>query len=138
MIAMLSKGSKVKSMITGSCPKCQNESMYVNQNPYSLSDTMKMHEKCRHCGLKYKMEPNFFFGAMYVSYGLSVLEGVAVFTISKLGFKMDLGACFIAISIVLILSMPIITRLSRNIYINMFVNYDRNAASEYARIHNHA
>jgi hypothetical protein len=32
-----------------------------------------------------------------------------------------------AIFISLILLMPVITRLSRNIYINIFVNYDKNA-----------
>jgi hypothetical protein len=56
--------------------------MYVNPNAYAVSDTMKMHEHCGHCGLRYKMEPNFFFGAMYVSYALAVAICVAVFVIA--------------------------------------------------------
>ncbi|WP_223845548.1 DUF983 domain-containing protein [Flavobacterium selenitireducens] len=111
-------------MITGSCPKCHEENMYVNPNPYNIIETMKMHERCQNCGFKYKVEPNFFFGAMYVSYALSVLVGVITFGIVKVGFGLDLVQSFAAIFIILIALMPLITRLSRNIYINLFVNYD--------------
>ncbi|HEY6144157.1 MAG TPA: DUF983 domain-containing protein, partial [Flavobacterium sp.] len=29
---MLKKGSKLNSILTGSCPRCQNESMYLDKN----------------------------------------------------------------------------------------------------------
>ena len=125
---MLKKGSKLYSILTGTCPKCQNESMYVNKNPYIISETMKMHEHCGHCGLKYKMEPNFFFGAMYVSYGLAVFLGMVIFAIAMFIFKKDMQFSFISIVVGLILLMPWITRLSRNIYINLFINYNKDAA----------
>jgi uncharacterized protein (DUF983 family) len=125
---MLKKGTKLYSILTGTCPKCQQESMYVNQNPYKLSETMQMHEHCSHCHFKYKMEPNFFFGAMFVSYGVAVGVGILIFVISFLGLKTNLKTTFIAILSGLVILMPIITRISRNIYINLFVNYDKNAA----------
>ncbi|RYZ52831.1 MAG: DUF983 domain-containing protein [Sphingobacteriales bacterium] len=121
---MFKKGNKIYSMLTGTCPRCHSESMYANANPYDISETMKMHERCHHCGLVYKIEPNFFFGAMYVSYALSVLLGIMVFMISHFAFQIPLSRAFTAIMIVLALAMPLITRLSRNIYINIFVNYD--------------
>ena len=62
---MLKKGSKLYSILTGTCPKCQNESMYLDKNPFHLMNTLKMHENCSHCGLKYQIEPSFFYGAMY-------------------------------------------------------------------------
>ena len=101
--------------------------MYLNKNPYVLSETMKMHERCSHCGFKYKMEPNFFFGAMYVSYGLAVAESILVFAICYLIFEMDIPSTFVTILISLVLLMPLVTRLSRNIYINLFVSYDKAA-----------
>jgi len=67
---MFRKGNKLQSVFLGSCPKCQGESMYKDQNPYHLGRVYKMSEKCSKCGFKYKIEPSFFFGAMYVSYGL--------------------------------------------------------------------
>ena len=127
---MLKKGSKLYSILTGTCPKCQNESMYVNKNPYIISETMKMHEHCGHCGLKYKMEPNFFFGAMYVSYGLAVFLGMVIFAIAMFIFKKDMQFSFISIVVGLILLMPWITRLSRNIYINLFISYNKDAAKQ--------
>jgi uncharacterized protein (DUF983 family) len=122
---MLKKGSKLYSILTGTCPKCQNENMYVNKNPYVITETMKMHEHCSHCGLRYKMEPNFFFGAMYVSYGLAVLVGMIIFGVSFFLFEQSVKVSFISILISLILLMPWITRISRNIYINLFVHYDK-------------
>ncbi len=124
---MFSKGSKIYSMATGKCPKCHEDQMYVNTNPYVISETMKMHDHCRNCGFKYKIEPNFFFGAMYVSYGLSVMVGVLIFLISHFMVAIGLINSFIAIFSGLIVLMPVITRFSRNIYINMFFNYNAKA-----------
>ena len=124
---MLKKGSKLNSILTGSCPKCQNESMYSDKNPLHLTKVLKMNEKCSHCGLKYQIEPSFFYGAMYVSYGLNVATGIAAFIVSFVFLKTTIEQSFLAIIITLIVLFPFVLRLSRNIYINMFVSYDPNA-----------
>jgi uncharacterized protein (DUF983 family) len=121
---MLKKGSKLYSILTGTCPKCQNESMYLDKNPFHLSQILKMNENCSHCGLKYQIEPSFFYGAMYVSYGLNVAIGIAVFILSFVLFKTDIKTAFISILVALIASFPFVLRWARNIYINMFVSYD--------------
>ncbi|MGB7395379.1 MAG: DUF983 domain-containing protein [Pricia sp.] len=125
---MFKKGSKLYSIFTGRCPRCQEESMYVNNNPYSPGNLFKMHDRCSHCGLKYKMEPSFFYGAMYVSYGLGVAFSVAAFVVAFLIIGTELLTSFIAIMVTLIVFMPVIIRLSRNIWINLFVKYDPKAA----------
>ncbi|RTY90949.1 DUF983 domain-containing protein [Flavobacterium sp. GT3R68] len=121
---MLEKGSKLYSILTGTCPKCQKESMYVDKNMLHLKNLLKMQEHCSHCGLKYQIEPSFFYGAMYVSYGLNVAIGIATFIISALVFHAGMETSFVAIIVALILSFPFVLRWSRNIYINMFVSYD--------------
>jgi len=123
---MLKKGSKLYSILTGTCPKCQKESMYLDPNPFHLGKTLKMNEKCSHCGLKYQIEPSFFYGAMYVSYGLNVAVGIAAFLLSYLVFASSLKVAFISIIAALVLLFPFVLRWSRNIYINMFVSYDPN------------
>ncbi|NRT11458.1 DUF983 domain-containing protein [Flavobacterium sp. 14A] len=123
---MLKKGSKLNSILTGTCPKCQNESMYEDKNPLHLTKVLKMNENCSHCGLHYQIEPSFFYGAMYVSYGLNVAVGVAAFIISFLFIGSTLKTAFISIIVALIVSFPFVLRLARNIYINMFVSYDPN------------
>ncbi|MCP2028760.1 uncharacterized protein (DUF983 family) [Flavobacterium sp. HSC-32F16] len=124
---MLKKGSKLNSILTGSCPKCQKESMYLDKNPLHLANVLKMNDHCSHCGLKYQIEPSFFYGAMYVSYGLNVAVGIAAFIVSFMFFGASIEQSFITIVITLILLFPFVLRLSRNLYINMFISYDPNA-----------
>ncbi|RNC92678.1 MAG: DUF983 domain-containing protein [Allomuricauda sp.] len=126
---MLKKGSKIYSILTGTCPRCQSESMYLKRNPYILSAIFEMFDTCSHCGLKYKMEPSFFYGAMYVSYAVGVAFAVAAFVVSFFFFKADLVTVFISIVLTLIAFLPVIIRLSRNIWINFFVKY-KNGASK--------
>ena len=123
-LQMLKKGSKLYSILTGTCPQCQNESMYVDQNLLHVQNCIKMNENCSHCGLKYQIEPSFFYGAMYVSYGLNVAVGIAAFIISYVFFKTDLKTAFIAIIVSILILFPVVLRLARSIYINMFVSYD--------------
>ena len=118
------KGSKVYSIFTGKCPVCHNELMYKDANPYHLSQTLKMHERCAHCNTKYKIEPSFFYGAMYVSYPVGIAFATAAFVITYLFFGTGLVSAFISIVGTMIVFMPIIMRISRNIWINFFMKYD--------------
>lgn len=127
---MLKKGNKIYSILTGVCPKCHNESMYLNKNAYALSETLKMHEHCSNCKTKYKIEPSFFYGAMYVSYGVGIAFAVAAFIISYVIFEAGRNTAFICIIATLILFLPIILRLSRNIWINIFMSYDKSLTNK--------
>ena len=124
-LQMLKKGSKLNSILTGTCPRCQNESMYLDKNPLHFSKLIKMHERCSHCDLKYEIEPSFFYGAMYVSYALNVALSIATFVVSYLILESSIKTSFIAILVANILLFPFVLRWSRNIYINMFVSYDK-------------
>lgn len=122
---MLKKGNKLYGILTGACPKCHYESMYINKNAYILSETLKMHERCSNCNTKYKIEPSFFYGSMYVSYAVGIAFAVAAFIISYMFLKSSALTAFIAIIGTLIVFLPIILRLSRNIWINLFMHYDK-------------
>lgn len=119
---------RLYSILFGACPKCHQESMYVNKNPYALSEVIKMNESCSHCKTKYEIEPSFFYGSMYVSYAVAVAFAVTTFVVSYSIFNSSLLTAFIAIIIALIGLMPIIMRLSRNIWINFFMSYDKELA----------
>ncbi|MGC1631144.1 MAG: DUF983 domain-containing protein [Gelidibacter sp.] len=127
---MIKKGSKLYSILTGTCPKCNEESMYINPNPYALMDTLKIGEKCSHCQTKYRLEPSFFFGSMYVSYGVGIGFAVAAFVISYFIIGSSLTTAFIAITASLVVFMPIIMRVSRTIWINLFIHYDKDWAKK--------
>ena len=116
---------KLYSILFGACPKCHQELMYVEKNPYRISETLKINDHCSHCKTRYRMEPSFFYGSMYVSYGVGIAFAVAAFIISFVFFESTVMTSFIAIVITLIVFMPVIMRLSRNIWINLFMNYDK-------------
>ena len=124
VLVMIRKGMKLYSILFGACPKCHQELMYKEKNPYILSDTLKMHTRCSHCDTKYQMEPSFFYGSMYVSYGVGIAFAVAAFVLSYIIFESSLVTAFIAIVVTLIGFMPVIMRLARNIWINLFMSYD--------------
>lgn len=119
------KGTKIYSIFTGTCPVCHTGKMYKTKNPYALSQTLKMHERCPHCGLKFKIEPSFFYGAMYVSYGVGIAFAVAAFVIAFFILQLDRMATFLVITGTLVFALPLILRLSRNIWINLFFKFDR-------------
>ncbi len=122
---MLKKGSKLYSILTGSCPRCHKESMYLDKNPYHLNNLFKMNEKCSNCATKYMLEPSFFYGAMYVSYALNVALMVAIFVIEYLLFKAIIFTIFTSIVVVLIVLFPLVSRIARNLYINLFISYKK-------------
>lgn len=122
---MFTKGNKIYSILNGTCPKCHKESMYANSNAYHISETLTMNERCSNCKIKYKIEPSFFYGAMYVSYAVGIVFAVAAFIVAYVIFDATKHMSFLSIVITLIVFLPIIMRLSRNIWINIFIHYDR-------------
>ena len=119
---MVKKGSKLYSIINNKCPKCHVGDFYVDKNPLHFNKMLTTHKKCSNCGLKYMLEPSFYHGAMYVSYGLSVATSIASFIICML-FGIPLLYSFIIVISTLIILTPFMLKLSRIIYINMFVRY---------------
>ncbi len=123
---MFKKGSKLYGILKGVCPKCHHESMYTNPNPYAVTQLFEMQDNCSHCNTKYKMEPSFFYGSMYVSYAVGIAFAVAAFVISYLFLGSSLKVAFVAIVAVMFIFYPVIIRVSRNIWINLFMSYDKN------------
>ena len=121
---MLKKGSKFYSIFNNKCPKCHEGDFFEYGLSLNLKNNLKTCETCDSCGLKYMIEPSFFYGAMYVSYAITVALAVAVFVISYL-LGLGLLSSLIAIIVVLVLLMPIIMRISRLLYINLFVHFEK-------------
>ena len=119
---MLKKGSKFYSVFHNKCPQCQAGNFF--QFPVSLNfkKNLKIYENCDSCGLKYMIEPSFFYGAMYVSYALTVGLAIAIFILGYI-LNLSLITSFIAILVILLGLTPVTMRISRLIYINMFVHF---------------
>jgi uncharacterized protein (DUF983 family) len=60
------------ALLKGKCPRCRRGNIFSNPAT-SLSRFNRMNETCPHCGVRLEPEPGFYQGAMYVSYGFTVL-----------------------------------------------------------------
>lgn len=118
------------SVLTNRCPRCRQGKLYSNPNPYAFKgDTMYTH--CPECGQKYHLHTGFFFGTGYVSYALSIMVIAAVFIAWGVLFGLTFEDnsvlwCFFAATIILVVLQPVLQRLSRSMWIAMFVKYDGN------------
>lgn len=121
---MINKGNKLYSILKGVCPKCNETSMYINSNPYNIFEIFEMHEKCSNCGKKYKIEPYFFYVSGYVTFAVSIVFAAIAFVISYGIMSLSLTLTVAIIIATLIGFSPIIMRLSRNIWLNIFIHYD--------------
>ena len=124
---MIKKGTRLYSIFFNKCPKCHEGDFMKEKNMFKLNKAFQMHENCSKCGLKYMMEPSFYYGAMYVNYALTVAISIATFVIVTMFFNFNMVESFIPIVIALLLTTPITIRFSRIIWINLFVKYDPNA-----------
>lgn len=120
---MLKKGTKIYSVLRGKCPSCHKGNFFKHSFTMNLFKVNKIKKTCSCCDLKYMIEPAFYFGALYVSYGITVALCIVTFVISKLMLNVALLTSFITIFVVLILFIPVNLRLSRILWINMFVSY---------------
>ena len=121
---MFKKGEKSYSVLKGKCPRCHEGDFFEHPFTFNPTKITKLHKTCSHCGLKYMIEPSFFYGAMYVNYALTVAIGVSTFVITRLFIELTLLQSFIAVLIVLLLMAPVNLRLSRILWINIFVKFD--------------
>lgn len=108
--------NKLQAIFGYRCPRCRQGDLFEKGKIFP-----KPLENCPVCGLRYEREPDFFQGAMYVSYAISV----AIFI--TFGF----GAYFVfndpptyvywvtVISAAILLS-PLNWRLSKSLFIHWF------------------
>ena len=121
------KESMFYSIFKGKCPVCHEGDVYTSNQIYNIKEFDKMHENCSVCGHKYEIENGFFYGAMYVSYAMTVAFSVAAFILTYL-FYPNAAYYHYIISIVLavFLLAPITYRGSRVIWMNFFTKYNPN------------
>jgi uncharacterized protein (DUF983 family) len=128
---MFSKGSKLYSISKMKCPQCQ-EGAFLVSHPYDLSKMGDIHENCDCCGLKYSKEPGFYYGAMYVAYAIGVAIFVTLWTSFNLFItNVSVGFQIFVIITSTVLLSPYIYALSKLIWANMFITYDKNAINKF-------
>lgn len=68
----------LQKLRTERCPTCGQGEVFATKGKVFLLKVPQMRESCTHCGRRYEKEPGYFTGAMFVSYGLCIVEMTAL------------------------------------------------------------
>jgi uncharacterized protein (DUF983 family) len=112
--------SNAINIVTCTCPKCENGKIFGSGGNVFLLKMAKMDNKCQNCNYKFEIEPGFFFGAMYVSYGIVIAEIVACMILFWYLLGLSPVVAFSLIAGIIILISNFNFKLSRSIWIYMF------------------
>jgi len=88
-----------------------------------------MNVSCTCCGTRYEKEPGFFQGAMYVSYALTVGWFIITWAADSFIFKSETWQYLTFVISTIILFMPLTFRISRLLWMNFFIKFDKNKTS---------
>jgi hypothetical protein len=125
-----SKPALLPSILKMKCPNCRKGDMFCNKSIFPLKDILKMPERCTVCGQKMEIEVGFYYGTGYVSYALSVglffFNLVWYWGIFGLSYKDNSIFYYLITSVtIVILLQPWLMRISRVLYLYMFVKYGK-------------
>lgn len=121
----MSQRSRLFSIINLRCPRCKVGPLFKAGQISRPGSLFAMHSACPHCKQSYEPEPGFYFGAMFVSYGINTALfisswGALLFIYPNYSLSLLLA---ILLAVVL-LSLPFSFRLSRSIWLAFFVRFD--------------
>lgn len=124
----MSQPSMILSIVQQKCPNCRTGKMFRQNSIFPLRTMLDMPERCAHCGQKMELEPGFYYGTGYVSYGLSI--ALTVFNlvwfalIFGIRFSDNSIFWFMGVNVALVLLLqPLLMRYARVIYLYVFVKY---------------
>jgi uncharacterized protein (DUF983 family) len=115
--------SLITSILTTKCPRCREGNMFPAGTLYSRRFA-DMYPACPCCGQVFEPEPGYYYGAMYVSFGFSTGVFLAVlFVLNLLVEEITMAMVMTSVLTIVIGFLPITFRLSRALWINIFIRY---------------
>ena len=109
-------------IIKNECPRCHQGKAFQNSNLFSFKAEI-MNKECPVCHLNFTKEPGFYWGSMYVSYGLAVLEVFITYFACRIAGTgaFDMINLWIILGMIVLLS-PFNFRMARLVWLYIFPN----------------
>ena len=117
--------SLLEGMWKMKCPRCREGNLFLYKNPFNLKKFDAMPQHCQTCGQAFFPEIGFYYGAMYMSYMLSIAIVVPIFFLWWMLFGFQLVPMLTVISVTLIILTPVVYRYSRVLWIYVTVPFDK-------------
>ena len=113
------------------CPRCRVGKLFQPGKLTKPGSLFEMHTQCACCQLSFTPEPGFYFGAMFVSYGINTAQFIVAWVALLLLYPDYSLALLLSILVaVVLISLPFTFRLSRSIWLTLFVSYDPSYAEK--------
>lgn len=119
----LNKDTKLYSIVYFKCPRCHEGDLFSVKNPYRLKTMLDMPNNCPFCQQDFAVEPGFYTGALWTSYPFVIGTLVITWLTLHTTFGLSASCVFVSGTFVAIILQPVIMRLGRSIWINLFVPY---------------
>lgn len=121
---MSMRNSLLYSIVNAKCPRCREGNMFPEGTLYSTKFAT-MHKSCPCCGQVFEPEVGYYYGAMYVSFGFNVaIFLVSLFILYQFVEEVTMAMMIGVVAVTVIGFLPVIFRLSRAIWISIFVRYE--------------
>lgn len=104
------------------CPRCRQGSLFIE--PFTFSQPLAMHHRCRVCNQLFEPEPGYYYGAMFLSYGLSVTILLPIALALVFYFDWTVNQAMVLIIFLGALFFFKILRFSRSLWINLLIRYN--------------
>lgn len=117
----MAKRGKIAAMALNKCPRCHEGDMF--KTPIT-GGIYNMHENCTECDQPFELEPGFYWGAMYIGYGLSGGYMLTFVTALIVGLGWSTEAAFLLAIVGGVIILPVIARLARSIWIHIYIQYN--------------
>jgi uncharacterized protein (DUF983 family) len=120
---MKNSKSAIAGIFTMRCPRCREGKMFPEKTLYT-NRFMKMNERCSCCNQSFMPEPGYYFGAMFVSYGINAAFFIAVWLAMYIFMdEISVTSMIIALLVIVFGLLPVTFRLSRVLWIYIFIRY---------------
>lgn len=121
----------VFSVLKLKCPKCRQGDLFFNKKIYQYNHFFDMPKKCPKCGQDFEIETGFYYGAMYVSYAITIALITAVFVAMYVLDILLIELFLILDFLVLLVALPYVFKVSRYIWIALMIKYDLRAIEKH-------
>lgn len=119
----MNKKSKLYSIVHETCPRCHEGKVFKYKSAYQSLSFGKLNDHCSYCGQSFDPEPGFYQGAMYVSYAFSLGLSFTIGLLMTFLFNASIWQVGLVLLIVLVVLLPPLFRISRMVWLNLFVHY---------------
>lgn len=105
------------AIASANCPQCREGKLF-SVNLFSYFKLTEINKSCKVCGANLNPEPDFYYGAMYISYAFSVALVITALTaINVLVEVPELWMYLTTVVVLNIVLLPAMLRYSKVLYL---------------------